>query len=533
MRTIPRIHPTLIAVALAWLSPASASAQLTNADLRCAPDDAELDLHRYLRALSLDLRGVVPTVVEHEAVEDAGELPEDLIDQWLDSEEFVTRSVRIHRDLLWNSLTNIQLVGNRHRIGVFRVAGGQPIWWRAAQSNYYRGGPQRAQCLDQPARFDAGGALLVEVDEEGYRREGWVMVSPYWDPTTEIRVCGFDAQAALVSPSGTDCSTTAALADYECGCGPELRWCAPGAVNAAITRSMTEALERRMGDLFRDDRPYTDLFTGRRTYVNGHLVHFWKHLRNFPRGLQFDPPPMDLALLPDLTYSQEGVWAEIELDSAHAGVLTDPAFLLRFQTNRARANRYYTMFLCQPFSAPPGGLPSPADSCSSEPDLQQRCGCKYCHSLLEPTASHWGRWSQQGAAYLDPERFPRTRADCEACALRGQQCNTECRRFYVTRAIDPRQEPYLGGLNAYEFRRPEHERNVEAGPRLLALSTITDNRLPLCSAGNVVRMLFGRETGQHEGEWLQSLATGFVQGGYSWRGLIKAVVTSPVYRRVR
>jgi hypothetical protein len=214
-------------------------------------------------------------------------------------------------------------------------------------------------------------------------------------------------------------------------------------------------------------------------------------------------------------------------------VLTDPAYLLRFQTNRARANRYYTVFLCQPFSAPPGGLPSPADSCSSEPDLQQRCGCKYCHALLEPTASHWGRWSEQGAAFLDPERFPRTRPDCEACALRGQQCSDDCRRFYVTNSIDPKQEPYLGGLNAYEFRRPEHERNVESGPRLLALSTITDNRLPMCSAGNVVRMLFGREPAEHEADWIASLATRFVQDGYSWKALVKAVVTSDAYRRVR
>jgi len=99
--------------------------------------------------------------------------------------------------------------------------------------------------------------------------------------------------------------------------------------------------------------------------------------------------------------------------------------------------------------------------------------------------------------------------------------------------VDPREQPNLGGLRAYEFRRPEHERNVESGPRLLALSTVTDNRLPMCSSGNVVRWLLGREVGEEEAAWQATLATRFVQRGYSWRALVKAVVTSDVYRRVR
>lgn len=537
MRSMPRILRSGALAAVLTLAhgagaPAPVWAQLTNEALRCAPDDPQLDPHRYLRAVSLDVRGVVPTVAEHDALDEAGGVSEELIDQWLASDQFVTRGLRFHRDLLWNSLSNIQLVGNRNGIAPFNSSG-QQIWWRAAHSPTYRGGPQRTRCLDEPARFGPDGGLLFDVNEEGYRQEGWVMIRPYWDPSREVRVCGFDAQDALVSSEGTDCGRAGALADTECGCGPDLRWCAPNFVNARIVRSLALSLEQRIGELLRDDRPYTELFTGRRTYVDGPLVHFWRHLRHFPRGLQFEPAPMDVDLLPDVAYPEAEQWSPIDLHADHAGVLTDPAYLLRFQTNRARANRYYSVFLCQPFAAPPGGLPSPADNCSSEPDLQQRCGCKYCHALLEPTASHWGRWSEQGAAFLDPDRFPRTRADCQACALRGQQCNDECRRFYVTDSIDPKQEPYLGGLQAYEFRRPEHERNVESGPRLLALTTVTDNRLPVCSAGNAVRMLFGREPAEHEAAWVQELATRFVQEGYSWRGLIKAVVTSDVYRRVR
>ena len=440
--------------------------------------------------------------------------------------------MRFHRDLLWNSLSNVRLTGNNSGIASF-ASNGRQIWWRAPQAPRYRGGPDRVRCLDEPARYGPSGEVLFEVDADGYRREGWAMVRPYWDPAQEIRVCAFDAQDAPVTPNGIDCSVARGLQDAQCGCGPDLRWCVPNVVNTQIVQSMAQAMELRIADMLRGDRPYTELFTARRTYFDGPMIHFWKHLRSFPRGLQFDPPPVDIDQLPDVAYTAVGDWHAVELSQEHAGVLTDPAFLLRFQTNRARANRYATAFLCQPFSAPPGGLPSPADNCSSEPDLQQRCGCKYCHAQLEPAASHWGRWSEQGAAYLDPGRFPRTRPDCEACALRGQQCSDDCRRFYVIDAVDPKEEPYLGGLRAYEFRRAEHERNVEAGPRLLALSTIADNRLPMCSVGNLVRLLFGRDPAAEEAQWMQSLATGFVQQGYSWRGLVKAIVTSPVYRRVR
>ena len=50
-------------------------------------------------------------------------------------------------------------------------------------------------------------------------------------------------------------------------------------------------------------------------------------------------------------------WVLIQLDEEHAGVLTRPAYLIRFQTNRGRADRFYTNFLCQPFEPPEEGLP--------------------------------------------------------------------------------------------------------------------------------------------------------------------------------
>ena len=237
--------------------------------------------------------------------------------------------------------------------------------------------------------------------------------------------------------------------------------------------------------------------------------------------------------LPDLEYTQEDTWVEIELSDDHAGILTSMAFLGRFQTNRARANRFYNNFLCEPFQPPAGGIPFADEKEALQPDLQVRAGCKYCHSLLEPSASYWGRWTTGGAGFLDPEAYPAFADDCYNCATIGQQCGGKCSIYYLTKAPDKEQEPYLGWLRAYEFRRPEHMINVEVGPRVLALTAVVDHRLPTCVAYNTATWLLGRDLYEEEGEWLDDLAIDFVSGDYSYRKLVKAIVSSDVYRRVR
>ena len=99
-----------------------------------------------------------------------------------------------------------------------------------------------------------------------------------------------------------------------------------------------------------------------------------------------------------------------------------------------------------------------------DPDLQVRAGCKYCHALLEPAASYWGRWTEQGIAYLEPTEFPAERSDCLTCALTNQGCTNQCRTHYLTTALSEQEIPYLGKLKAYTFRRTEHENNVEIAP---------------------------------------------------------------------
>jgi hypothetical protein len=97
----------------------------------------------------------------------------------------------------------------------------------------------------------------------------------------------------------------------------------------------------------------------------------------------------------------------------------------------------------------------------------------------------------------------------------------------------PSEEPYLGKLNALLFRAPEHEIFVEMGPKLLALSSFADNRLPECTARTTAMNLIGRELYEEEEAWLDNLVVQFASSGYSFKALVKAIVQSPIYRRVR
>jgi hypothetical protein len=294
---------------------------------------------------------------------------------------------------------------------------------------------------------------------------------------------------------------------------------------------MGEDVDRRIAEIVREDRPYLDLFSGEAMYVNGPLVHFWKYQAELPSQVRLLPRPVPVERLPDLAFSDRDTWVRVEAGPSHAGVLTSPAYLLRFQTNRARANRFYNSFLCQPFVAPDGGLPAATGPITL--NLQERDGCKYCHGLLEPAAAYWGRWGTSGAGYLDPQQYPAVREDCRRCATGGEPCSDDCRRHYLTDALTAEQDPYLGWLMPYEFLREDHRPHVESGPAALVARTVVDGRFGACAARTSARLLLGREPTAAEQVWLDGTAARFADSGHSYRELVKAVVTSPAYGRVR
>ncbi len=502
-----------------------------NTELVCPAPEAELSPTNYLRALALDLTGRPPDDALVEAVLTSGEVDDATLDALLDSEGFVERVVRRHRTIFWPNLTNVSLTAVRASLA---TTGGRN--WVRTKATTFRG--QAIECLDEPARWDANGAIITTPytmpDGKVALREGWIEVEPYWLPVGQkIRVCAFDGQSNAVSASGTSCTGRDGLVDPGCGCGPELQWCRQGNADLPVQEAMAGDLERRVGAMIEEDRPYLDLFTSTRAFVNGPLVHFLKHRAGeLTNNTRFDPLPLDVSALPNLHYRDRDAWTEITLGNEHAGVLTSWAFLARFQTARARANRFYNAFLCQPFQPPAAGIPIDP-SAALEPDLQKRAGCKYCHALLEPSSSFWGRWTESGAGHLAPDRFPAYSETCRECGLTGTNCTRECRDFYVISAATPAEKANLGKLWWYSFRRPEHEKNIEQGPRLLAYEGIVDGRLPVCVARSTAEWLLGRKLADAELPWADQMATSFAADGYSFKRLVRSVVTSDVYRRIQ
>ena len=324
-------------------------------------------------------------------------ISEGLVDEWLLSSEFAQQASRLVRSQLWNNISNLNLYGNNN--GLSRSQG---IYWRRNPARFTRG--DRVPCLDQAASYDDEGELIMFEQEDGTRREGWVWVNPYWAPETQVKVCAIDAQTNEFSANGSSCGTNNGMNRPDCGCGEDLRWCVTGNVRRVVTDSIAQSLDLLVESIFESGESYLQLFESRRFFINGPLTHFFKHHTRLSR-YSLEPSPSSWQL-PDFEYNESDRWTQLILEGEHSGVLTHPSFLLRFQTNRARASRFYETFLCSPFQPPEGGLPVADEASVRNPDLQERAGCKYCHALLEPAAAYWGRWTEQGIAYLDAERFP-------------------------------------------------------------------------------------------------------------------------------
>lgn len=513
-------------VAVGAILPSRAANALDPAPF-CPLDPPLLSAAGHLRAVSLDLRGVTPDLAEFDALPaDAQLTPDKTIDAWLSSPAWPAQVVRRHRDMLWTNLANVagRLMPPSSSLG---AEGG--LYYRSLLAPAVRG--QKVPCLDEPASFTASGDIIYKTQPDGTKREGWVWVNPYWAPATPIKVCAYDAQDNEVSPTGTNCAAGGATQDMACGCGPNLNYCIGGGAATAITDSLAASLEMQVQAWATENRPYTDLLTEHVLWVNGPIVHHLKYQAQTPGQVRLVPYSMDLALLPDFAFTDKDKWAKVVLGGFHSGILTHPGYLLRFQTNRSRANRFFNVFLCQPFQAPEGGIPVAGVSAIAEPDLQKRPGCKYCHVLLEPASGHWGRWTMNGAGFLNPLDYPPERADCQTCALTGASCSVECKAFYLTKAYAPPEQAWLGWLLPYNYVKPQNIKNIENGPSLLVKTAEADNRLPRCIAKSTAEWLIGRGLTSDEQVWADDMAVTLVANKFDYRKLVKEILLSDAYRR--
>jgi hypothetical protein len=538
--------------ALAAAAPSAALAEGEQCSLH-----RELPIERLLRRLSIDLRGDVPTMAEYDAIAGQASLPDDVIEQYLASDAFRLQMRRHHESLLWtNPSTVLGDVGfalttrNLGSVTVYLVGS-------TTKSKLYRGGDGTHACQDKPQSdlgYDPATGLpvaeLAGTDATGpYYAEGWVEVHPYWepDPAKTLKVCAFDAQTSdtyTLPPGDPDAGThscdhlLAGAKAKSCGCGPNLDWCMlTGTVQPAVLAGFREQLLRLVDEHTGGTRPYSEIVTTRRAHYNGPLVHYFRYLgqRQTLSRTQNLHQPADGAL-PDLAYTDGDTWIAIEREEPHAGVLTLPAFLLRFQTNRGRANRYRIAFRGEYFQ-PPGTKDT---GCAKEgDDLTERCVCRSCHVTLEPLAAHFGQFVEAGTTALRdfaPE-FPSQIACNKGIAPAS---SAWCDRFYVTvpDVVDPDIRPFkLKALRWADQDHPAVGPNFDAGPGGLAKEDIASGRFHAVATQQMFEFLMKREpdldttSPDREDELLAEIAEEF-RAHDDLKLLVKRLVQLPAYRRM-
>ncbi|MEX1363135.1 MAG: hypothetical protein AB1Z98_08420, partial [Nannocystaceae bacterium] len=362
--TLRWITLAAMTLACALVSPAAHAASPDY----CAPTEG-VDPLQLLRQTSLDLRGRVPSYDEYEQVRDADDpqaAADALVDQMLESDEYLEQIREYHQALLWGTLdsTILSTVFAAHRSLRPNGAGN----WRLPNSRrVYRG--DVIDCLNQEqTEFDAQGRPIpIETYASPLcqggtcRREGYVRVNPYWDPGSEIRVCAYDAQQAELGVAGVACGSYH-VNDRECGCGPDLQWCGPenlGGPNEIIRESLAQEPARIFEWVVSRRRSYLDAFVTDRTFMNGPVAHYYRNNTGTNTITQGGAVAYEPAMgeIPDIPWSDVDTWMPVQRQGPHAGAFTTLGYLIRFASNRSRANRFYTAFYCDPFVPSEDGLP--------------------------------------------------------------------------------------------------------------------------------------------------------------------------------
>jgi hypothetical protein len=372
------------------------------------------------------------------------------------------------------------------------------------------------------------------------QREGHVMAKkPFWDASgaENVAVCAIEAQTRTENPATlSSCEGSNFLSDRSCGCGEGFRRCESGDKNVVFDRRVDAINEEPVllaDSVLRRDEDYFHILTTRRSFINGVLASLYRERQG--TGALAITPPLAREALPNLPFTAPfEQWVEYVRGENASGVLTTPAWLYRFPTQRARVAQFYEAFACTSFAPPADAVsPDPEDVCNRENNLAKRCGCNYCHATIEPTGAHWGRFGERSAQYLDAETFPKFDAKCRDCALSGNtNCDGDCRN-YVMQAYDGDGANSLGMLQTYLYRTMDDEANINAGPRLLVQRMLQTGDLERCAVTRMWQTFLGRAMSSEEKTlYLDDLVQGFIDDQHNLKSLIQRVVTTDAYRRI-
>ncbi|MBS2031827.1 MAG: hypothetical protein JST54_28280 [Deltaproteobacteria bacterium] len=524
-------------------------------------------------------------------------------------EAFRQQMRKYHSALLWPNVSNVKITNTFAQVKMQGSDYDGGVGWLTGRTKaYYQANPEWAIKPDvsnsntlpvcdptrpQPANGYSSDGLFRPIpqndtypDGGAYQWVGYRVVQPYWKTdggTTEL--CAYEAQETLnagyyklgdggyipflTSPDGggvsVACDSQASSNAAYCGCGPHANFCFGGTVTTDVENDMVEQMMKVIDLSTVGGSPYTDVIQTPTSYVNGHLAFYKQYLpdmnttlsvtytENDPAEHMVDAGALnssEVGALPILGYN-DPKWYRVTRSPQHAGVLTLPGYLLRFQTNRGRANRFRIDFLCNYF-IPPSQLNDAPPACSATTsDLMRKCNCRLCHATLEPLAAHWGQFSEAGFSLLQGDAgFPEDDPTCNPYPDGGQKTkDARCTRYYVVDnsfdvpagEVDSNPHTYGGSLKTYLYSDIHNDviaQNIMAGKDDLRAAYIdnANHDFAHCTVQKVFSYFIRRDmrlvgADNDEAKLLEDLAADFATD-YDFSRLVMKIVSLPQYRRI-
>ena len=259
------------------------------------------------RFLSFVMRDQPPSVDESKAVHAGTTTVTDLVDQWLDSEGMRRRAWRYFNDMF----------GNANPTGL-RVT----VIYRTQQGVHFK--PAGGPCAPNQA----------------------VQVQPWWTDQT-ILACPslVDNPGELQTPQGPVSCQFIGNQLSQCGCGPNMALCLPGAFVDTYLTSVYREPAMRGQWAYDHDWSWEQWLGGDKLIADRYLYHFYLASRS-------QVPTKDTApFLTELLATPLGEFVETDYPQGpgapeYAGFLTGPGFLMQHNNFRSRIAIMTEQLLC-------------------------------------------------------------------------------------------------------------------------------------------------------------------------------------------
>jgi hypothetical protein len=228
-----------------------------------------------------------------------------------------------------------------------------------------------------------------------------------------------------------------------------------------------------------ENYPYTKILEPGLTAIDGAIAHFYRQTHHFKIDqLNLSSDVLDLVEKTSLTDTRFQLFKASGDHYASGGVLTTFGWLRRYDKNRTRANELYKRLLCREFTSQlPRVFPQDPGN------LRETEGCSGCHAVLDPLADFFLAWGEGADLYSGHDQTVET------------QFNNQSGRYVADLAEIVRSDQAFG----------------------------------TCSVQNAWEWLIGRQFYTDEDELRAALTSYFETTQYSFKELIYAIVTHPVF----